>query len=114
MLVETLGVDFDEVRPEARFFHDLGGESIDVLDLAFQCDKRFGARVPFQQVFDPGQLGLSEDSTALDVVTALTQRYPYLAGPLAAVPRPVEDIRALFTVGVIAELIRHFTQNGDS
>jgi acyl carrier protein len=35
-LVEALGVDEDEVTPQARIQADLGAESIDFLDIVFR------------------------------------------------------------------------------
>lgn len=37
MIADGLGVEAEDVVPEARFFDDLGGESIDVIDLTFRC-----------------------------------------------------------------------------
>lgn len=52
IVAECLGCDSDEVTLEANFFHDLGGESIDVIDLTFRCEKQLGLRVGFQQLQD--------------------------------------------------------------
>jgi acyl carrier protein len=46
VLVEALGVDDEEVVPEATLQGDLGAESIDFLDIAFQLEKVFGIRIP--------------------------------------------------------------------
>ncbi|MEO0587542.1 MAG: phosphopantetheine-binding protein, partial [Planctomycetota bacterium] len=42
ILVEALGVDDDEVTPEAKIEADLGAESIDYLDILFHFEKEFG------------------------------------------------------------------------
>lgn len=41
VLEEALGVDDDEVTPEARLVADLGAESIDFLDIQFRLEKTF-------------------------------------------------------------------------
>jgi acyl carrier protein len=41
VLVEALGVDEDEIVPEARLGPDLGAESIDYLGISFQLEKAF-------------------------------------------------------------------------
>lgn len=46
VLVEALGVDDDEVKPEAKLEADLGAESIDYLDITFQLEKAFGIKIP--------------------------------------------------------------------
>lgn len=45
VLVEALGVDKDEVSPDAKLKADLGAESIDYLDIAFQLEKAFTIKV---------------------------------------------------------------------
>ncbi|MDR1925124.1 MAG: phosphopantetheine-binding protein [Planctomycetaceae bacterium] len=44
-LVEALAVDEDEVKPEATLMGDLGAESIDILDIVFQLEKRLGIKI---------------------------------------------------------------------
>lgn len=45
-LVEALGVDDDEVTPEATLVGDLGAESIDFLDIVFRLEKAFDIKIP--------------------------------------------------------------------
>ncbi len=44
-LVDALGVDDDEVTPEATIIGDLGAESIDFLDIVFRLEKGFGIKI---------------------------------------------------------------------
>lgn len=46
VIVDALGVDEDEVVPEAVLTGDLGAESIDFLDIAFRLEKQFKVKVP--------------------------------------------------------------------
>lgn len=41
VLVDALGVDADEVKPDAKLREDLGAESIDFLDIVFRLEKAF-------------------------------------------------------------------------
>jgi acyl carrier protein len=41
VLVDALGVDEEEVRPDATLRGDLGAESIDFLDIVFRLEKAF-------------------------------------------------------------------------
>ena len=41
VLVDALGVDQDDVTPQATLVGDLGAESIDFLDISFQLEKAF-------------------------------------------------------------------------
>jgi len=51
VLVEALGVDDDEVTPEAKLMGDLGAESIDFLDIVFRLEKAFGIKIPREELF---------------------------------------------------------------
>jgi acyl carrier protein len=50
-LIEALGVDDDEVTPEATMVGDLGAESIDFLDIVFKLEKAFGIDIPREELF---------------------------------------------------------------
>jgi acyl carrier protein len=45
VLVDALGVDEEDVTPEAKLSADLGAESIDYLDIAFRLEKAFGIKI---------------------------------------------------------------------
>lgn len=45
-LIDALGVDEDEVTPEATIIGDLGAESIDFLDIVYRLEKAFGIEIP--------------------------------------------------------------------
>jgi acyl carrier protein len=49
-LVDALGVDDDEVTPEATLVGDLGAESIDFLDIVFKLEKSFGITIPREEL----------------------------------------------------------------
>lgn len=51
VLVDALGVDDDEVTPDATLMGDLGAESIDFLDIVFRLEKAFGMKVPREELF---------------------------------------------------------------
>ena len=46
VLVDALGVDEEEVTPNAVIKDDLGAESIDFLDIMFRLEKAFGIKIP--------------------------------------------------------------------
>jgi len=50
-LVEALGVDEEEVTPEATLTGDLGAESIDFLDIVFRLEKTFDIKIPPGDLF---------------------------------------------------------------
>jgi acyl carrier protein len=50
-LVDALGVDEDEVVPEATLQGDLDAESIDFLDIVFRLEKAFGIKIERGELF---------------------------------------------------------------
>jgi acyl carrier protein len=50
-LTEALGVDDEDVTPEATMVGDLGAESIDFLDIVFRLEKSFGIEIPRSELF---------------------------------------------------------------
>lgn len=50
-LVEALGVEEEEVTPEATLVGDLGAESIDFLDIVFRLEKAFDIKIPRGELF---------------------------------------------------------------
>src|SRR5438552_15074018 len=50
-LVDALGVDEEEVTPEATMVGDLGAESIDFLDIVFRLEKSFNIKIPRGELF---------------------------------------------------------------
>lgn len=51
VLIDALGVDDDEVTPEATLMGDLGAESIDFLDIVFRLEKAFEIKIPREELF---------------------------------------------------------------
>ena len=45
ILVDKLGVDYDEVKNEAKFEDDLGGDSLDCVELIMELEKEFGISI---------------------------------------------------------------------
>ena len=50
-LVDALGVEDDEVTPEATLQGDLGAESIDFLDIVFRLEKAFDIKIERGELF---------------------------------------------------------------
>ena len=46
IIVEVLGVDPDEVTPEASFREDLEADSLDLVELIMAFEDKFGAEIP--------------------------------------------------------------------
>jgi acyl carrier protein len=46
IIVEQLGVDEEEVTPEASFTDDLGADSLDIVELVMAFEEEFGLEIP--------------------------------------------------------------------
>ena len=46
IIVEQLGVDEEEVTPDASFVDDLGADSLDVVELVMAFEEEFGVEIP--------------------------------------------------------------------
>jgi len=46
IIVEQLGVNADQVVPEASFIEDLGADSLDTVELVMAFEEEFGAEIP--------------------------------------------------------------------
>lgn len=46
IIVEKLGVDAAEVKPEASFTSDLGADSLDTVELIMEFEKKFDITIP--------------------------------------------------------------------
>lgn len=46
LVVEQLGVDADEVTPEASFVDDLGADSLDIVELVMAFEEEFDIEIP--------------------------------------------------------------------
>ena len=46
IIVDKLGVDENEVTPEASFTNDLGADSLDTVELIMEFEKEFNLAIP--------------------------------------------------------------------
>jgi acyl carrier protein len=46
IIVEQLGVEAEEVTPEAKFIEDLGADSLDTVELIMALEEEFGVEIP--------------------------------------------------------------------
>ena len=109
-LIDALGVDDDEVTPEASLVGDLGAESIDFLDIVFRLEKNFDVKIPRGELFPEnltaGDPNLVNDGVVTEAgIEELRTRLPFAdVDKLAADPK-VENIPDLFTVGMVVSYL---------
>jgi acyl carrier protein len=46
IIVEQLGVDEEEVTPQASFVEDLNADSLDLVELIMELEDQFGIKIP--------------------------------------------------------------------
>ncbi|MEX0937439.1 MAG: acyl carrier protein [Pirellulales bacterium] len=101
-LVEALGVDEDEVTPEATLVGDLGAESIDFLDIVFRLEKAFNIKIPRDELFPEDILTNTEyvkDGKVTEAgVAKLKERMPFADLSSFEENPAVQDFGQLLTV----------------
>lgn len=109
-LVDALGVDDDEVTPEATLIEDLGAESIDFLDIVFRLERSFDIKIPRGELF-PENLasadsGFVEDGVVTESgVAELRSKMKHADVDSFAADPKVENISNLFTVKMICSFL---------
>ncbi len=49
IIVEQLGVDAEQVKPEASFVNDLGADSLDTVELVMALEEAFDMEIPDEE-----------------------------------------------------------------
>lgn len=118
VLVDALGVDEEEVTPQARLSADLGAESIDYLDIVFRLEKAFTAdptkpfKIPRGELF-PEDLQtmqndpkfVSDGKITADGMAELRKRMPYTDFTEFEKDPRVDKAQDLLTVDTITNYI---------
>lgn len=108
-LVEALGVDEEEVTPEATLVGDLGAESIDFLDIVFRLEKAFAIKIPRGELFPEDILTNAtyvQDGRVTEVGLAeLRKRMPFANLDEFAANPNVQDFGNLLTVADMCRFI---------
>jgi acyl carrier protein len=108
-LVEALGVDEDEVTPEATLVGDLGAESIDFLDIVFRLEKAFDIKIPRGELFPEDILTNAEyvqDGRLTEAGLAqLRSRMPFANLDRFAQNPVVQDFGNLLTVADMCRFV---------
>jgi len=65
LIAESLGVSADEVHPDSSFIDDLGADSLDIVELVMEIEKRFEIEIP-----DEDAEKISSVQDAIDYITS--------------------------------------------
>jgi len=109
VVVEALAVDEDEVTPQATIFDDLGAESIDILDISFQLEQKFGFKIEQGEMFPEGVTNDPEIVTDGKVtpkgLEMLRERVPHIDVSSLENDPSIERIREVFTVDTLVKFV---------
>jgi acyl carrier protein len=110
-LVDALGVDDDEVTPEATLVSDLGAESIDFLDIVFRLEKAFDIKIPRGELFPEDILTSTEyvvdGKISADGIAALKKRMPFADLTKFEENPAVQEFANALTVNDMCEYVKH-------
>jgi acyl carrier protein len=109
VLIDALGVDAEEVTPDAVIKDDLGAESIDFLDIIFRLEKAFSIKIPRGEMM-PENLSSDPNLVQGGKVTAagiaeLKQRMPHSDFSEFEKDPQVDAMSKLFTVDAIVNYV---------
>jgi acyl carrier protein len=105
LTAEVLQLELEEIRPEARFFGNLGGESIELLELKFRLEKEYGVRVPLLDL-KAADIELDEQGRLTPSSLALLKsKFPFLRLDGYEL-RPLDHRTDLLTIEVIAGFVQ--------
>ena len=108
-LVDALGVDDDEVTPEATLVGDWGAESIDFLDIVFRLEKTFKISIPRGELFPEDVLTnaeyIKDGKITEDGVAELRKRMPFADLDEFAKNPVVQDFGNLLTVADMCRFV---------
>src|SRR5258708_8428240 len=115
-LVDALGVDDDEVTPEATLVGDLGAESIDFLDIVFRLEKNFSIKIPRGELF-PESLAADQSLVKDGVVTPqgiaeLRVNMPHADVEKFSKNPKVENIQEVFQVQIVLNSLQNKLARG--
>lgn len=115
MIADVLALEIDEVRPEMTWSEALDGESIELLELSFRCEKRYGVRVPFQQMLDQKSLEIDEQGVLQpSALAVLKAKYPFLDLTEFSKDPRIGRITEILTVQTIIEFVRQCVSSGQT
>ena len=108
-LVDALGVDEEEVTPQARLVGDLGAESIDFLDIVFKLEKAFGIEIPRKELSPEDILtnaSFVQDGKVTPAgIAELKKRMPFVDFTKFEANPQVREFSNLLTVGDLCRYV---------
>lgn len=108
-LVDALGVDEEEVTPQATLVGDLGAESIDFLDIVFKLEKAFGIEIPRKELSPEDILTnaayVQNGKVTEEGVAELKKRMPFADFTKFEANPQIRDFSNLMTVDALCKYV---------
>lgn len=118
-LVDALGVDDDEVTPQAVLTKDLEAESIDFLDIVFKLEQAFGFKIEQGELFpdnvaqDPEYV--QDGKVTSKGIATLKERLPHVDFSEFEKDPHVAKVGDIFTVDALVNFVeRKLAQTADA
>ena len=110
ILSDALGVDEEEVTPNAVLRDVLGAECIDYLDIQFRLEKAFGIKIEKGEMFNPELANdpnfVQNGTITPQGISELKTRMPFAnVAQLEADPK-LDNMAKLFTVDMITSFVQ--------
>jgi acyl carrier protein len=109
VLEDALGVDPEEVTPEASLTDDLGAESIDFLDISFKLEQEFGFKIQQGELFpdnaaqDPAYV---QDGVITEKgLSELKQKLPHVDFAEFEADPKITKLGSVFTVDTLVKFV---------
>jgi acyl carrier protein len=108
VIAESLAINKEQIKPEARLINDLGADSLDFLDMIFGLEKAFGLRLRDTKLdllvradFSQAQL-TSDGYLASESLETLSESLPELKGIQKITLR---EVYSYITVNTLVRLV---------
>lgn len=113
LIVEAACCAEEDLSPQANFFYDLDGESIDLLDLSFRAEKAFAVKSPLSAWNKSDQWKTDQDGRlTAETIAWITTEFTRLGLPLPEFAN-VRLIKDICTVEFLTRLIEAAVEDAD-
>lgn len=116
VVVQITLTDKDQVTEDSQLYEDLGVESIDFIDIIFNCETEFGIEIPNETVFTDREFfnpenGNWKDGKFTEKGWEELKRFPYLNQKKLNGPDPKAY---LYSLGMLVDYIEYRLANEDA
>ncbi len=117
VLVEALAAEPEEVTPEATLVDDLGAESIDLLDIVFNLEKKFDIKIDRGELIPEDLLNnpeyVQEGKLTASGLEQLKIRIPFANLDAFAINPMVQNLAKVLTVRDMCHIVDVKLNNAD-